>query len=106
MRYDKPIFFQTVTAGEYDDSTGDYGDEIVTEVKRLASVIDTDDERKQLVYGNVKQVSKTISLLNIYSGYFDRIRVDDVLYQVDMRSTHRRKQTFVVSEIAGRRWAK
>lgn len=106
MRYDKPIYFQVVTEGEYNERTGDYGAESVTETKRLASVIDTDDERKQLVYGNVKQASKTISLLNIYSGYFDRIRIGDVLYQVDMRSTHRRKQTFIVSEIAGRRWAK
>lgn len=103
MRYDTAVFFQTVTQGEYDESTGNYGAPAVTEVQRAASVIGTADEVKQLVYGNIRAESKTVSLLNAYKEGFDRIRIGDLLYRVDMRTTLRRKQAFVVSEIPGER---
>ena len=104
MRYDTAVFFQTVAQGEYDEDTGNYGTPTIEEVQRTASVIETSDEVKQLVYGDIREKSKTISLLNAYRESFDRIRIGDLLYRVDMHTTLRRKQAFVVSEIPGERW--
>lgn len=104
MRYDTAVYFQTLAQGAYDEETGDYSDPTITEVQRTASVIETSDETKQLLYGNVTEKSKTISLLNAYVGHFDRIRIGNVLYRGDQRTTFRKKQSFVVSEIPGERW--
>ena len=41
MRYETPIFFRCVKPGEYNANTGNYGDDIITEEKRYASVTDT-----------------------------------------------------------------
>ena len=105
MRYDTAVHFQTLAQGTYDEDTGDYSDPTITEVQRTASVIETSDETKQLLYGNVTEKSKIISLLNAYVGHFDRIRIGNVLYRVDQRTTLRRKQSFIVSEIPGERWS-
>lgn len=105
MRYDTAVYFQTLAQGAYDEETGDYSDPTITEVKRTASVIETSDETKQLLYGNITEKSKTVSLLNAYVGQFDRIRIGNVLYRVDQRTTLRKKQSFVVSEIPGERWS-
>lgn len=104
MRYDTAVYFQTLSQGTYDEETGDYTDPTITEVQRIASVIDTSDDVKQLLYGNITEKSKTISLLNAYAGHFDRIRIGSVLYRGDQRTTFRKKQSFVVSEIPGERW--
>ena len=105
MRYDTAVYFQTLAQGAYDEETGDYSDPTIAEVQRTASVIETSDETKQLLYGNVTEKSKIISLLNAYVGHFDRIRIGNVLYRVDQRTTLRKKQSFVVSEIPGERWS-
>lgn len=105
MRYDTAVYFQTLAQGTYDEDTGDYSDPTITEVQRTASVIETSDETKQLLYGNVTEKSKIISLLNAYVRHFDRIRIGNVLYRVDQRTTLRKKQSFVVSEIPGERWS-
>ena len=105
MRYDTAVYFQTLAQGAYDEETGDYSDPTITEVQRTASVIETSDETKQLLYGNITEKSKTVSLLNAYVGQFDRIRIWNVLYRVDQRTTLRKKQSFVVSEIPGERWS-
>lgn len=105
MRYDTAVYFQTLAQGAYDEDTGDYSDPTITEIQRTASVIETSDETKQLLYGNVTEKSKIISLLNAYVGHFDRIRIGNVLYRVDQRTTLRKKQSFVVSEIPGERWS-
>ena len=105
MRYDTAVYFQTLAQDTYDEDTGDYSDPTITEVQRTASVIETSDETKQLLYGNVTEKSKIISLLNAYVGHFDRIRIGNVLYRVDQRTTLRKKQSFVVSEIPGERWS-
>ena len=105
MRYDTAVYFQTLAQGTYDEETGDYSDPTIAEIQRTASVIETSDETKQLLYGNVTEKSKIISLLNAYVGHFDRIRIVNVLYRVDQRTTLRKKQSFVVSEIPGERWS-
>ena len=96
MRYDKPIFFQSITPGEYDPTTGNYGEDTVTEDLKRASVTDTGTETMMLIYGEIKQGSLTVRLQRPYTKPFDKIRVKDKAYRVD-RS--RWQRVFVVSEV-------
>ena len=99
MRYDTPIYFEKLSPGVYDETVGDYGDPVVVSTKRLASVVNTSDKQMHLIYGGIREGSKTISLLNAYGEVFDRIRVGSKLYTVDRRISLRTKQAFVCSEI-------
>ena len=99
MRYDKPIFFQTLTQGEYDPSTGNYAADKVSEVKRDASVMDTGENTMILVYSGIKEGSLTIHLQNHYNQPFDRIRIGNKIYGVDFSRKLRTKQVYVVSEV-------
>lgn len=96
MRFDKPIFFQRVQPGEYDAETGNYGADTVTEVRKRASVTDSGVETLKLIYGDLKQGSKTIRLQRPYTEPFDRIRIDNKIYKVDFA---RFQRNFVVSEV-------
>ena len=97
MRFDTPIFFQRITR-DYDAATGNYTN-TVAETMRYASVTDTGDETLQLVYGELKQGSKTIRLQRHYTLPFDRIRIGDSCYKADRVRTLRTMQTLVVSEV-------
>lgn len=99
MRYDTPIFFRTVTPGDYDESTGNYGDDEVSETKAMASVMDTQTETMKLVYGDIRQGSLTLTIQNHYDKIFDNIRVGDKIYRVDRTRRLRVKQSFIVSEV-------
>lgn len=99
MRYDKPIFFQRITPGEFNASTGDYGEDVVAEVQKRASVTDTGANTLKLVYGEIKQGSLTVRLQTHYTEPFDRIRIDDKRYRVDMERKLRNAHVFVVSEV-------
>lgn len=99
MRCDTEVFFQSITTGEYDESTGDYKDDTISEEKRRASVTDTGTDTMNLVYGSIKQGSKTVRLQTQYRKPFDRIRIDDTLYRVDFERKLRTKHVFVVSEV-------
>lgn len=102
MRYDTPIYFEKLSPGVYDETVGDYGDPVVVSTKRLASVVNTSEKQMHLIYGGIREGSKTISLLNAYGEVFDRIRVGTKLYTVDRRISLRTKQAFVCSEIQKR----
>lgn len=99
MRCDTPIFFQRIISGELDVSTGNYGEDTVTEVEKFASVTDSSTETMNLVYGALKQGSKTIRLLMHYTEPFDRIRIGSEIYRVDRSRKLRTKHVFVVSEV-------
>ena len=99
MRYDTPVYFQKITPGEYDPSTGNYGDDAVEETLRYASVMDTGAELLKLVYDGPKQGSLTIQLQTHYTDPFDRIRVGKNVYSVDFSRKLRTKHTFVISEV-------
>lgn len=99
MRYDTPIYFQKITSGEYDPSTGNYGDDSIEETLRYASVMDTSAKTMRLIYGEIRQGSLCIQLQNHYKEPFDRIRVGDRIYTVDSSRKLRIKHTFVVSEV-------
>lgn len=99
MRYDIPIYFQKITSGEYDPSTGNYADDAVEETLRYASVMNTGEETMIQVYGTIKQGSLTIQIQNHYTEPFDRIRVGEKVYSVDFIRRLRTKHTFIVSEV-------
>ena len=99
MRYDKQVYFQRITPGEYDPDTGNYADDIVEETLRYASVMNTGEDTLRLVYDGLKQGSLTIQIQNHYTEPFDRIRVGNKLYAVDFSRKLRLKHTFVVSEV-------
>lgn len=99
MRFDTPVYFQTITAGAYDASTGDHGEETITEEKRYASVTSTGDETLNLIYGEIKQGVKTVRLQNYYDRPFDRLRIGNKVYRVDRARPLRMKYTLVVSEV-------
>jgi len=98
MRYDTPIFFRTVTPGDYDESTGNYGDDEVSETMVMASVMDTQTETMKLVYGDIRQGSLTLTTQNHFDQTFDNIRIGDKVYRVDRTRRLRVKQSFIVSE--------
>ena len=100
MRFDTPIYFQTVIEeGKYNEETGNYAEDTVTEDKVFASVTDSKAETLKLVYGTIKQGSYTVRLQNIYSKPFDRIRIGEKLYRVDFSRKLKLKHTFVISEV-------
>lgn len=99
MRFDTPIYFQTITPGEYDAETGNYAPDTIAETKRYASVTDSGTEMLKLVYGGLKQGSLTIRMQQPYKSPFEQIRIGDKLYRVDMSRRLYTKQTFVVSEV-------
>lgn len=96
MRYDTPVFFQSIKSGEYDTNTHNYGEDIITEGKRYANVADTGTERLPLIYDKIKQGSKVIKLQRPYTKPFNRIRIGDKVYGVDF---DRARKIFVVSEV-------
>lgn len=100
MRFDTPIYFQTVKEkGKYDEETGNYAEDTVTEDEVFASVTNSTTATLNLVYGSIKQGSKTIRLQNIYSKPYNRIRIGKKLYRVDFDRNLRLKHIFVVSEV-------
>lgn len=101
MRFDTPIYFQCVTPGPYDATTGDYAAETVEEVMRMASVTSTGTQTLQLIFGTLKEGCLTVRLQNRYDEPFDRIRIGGKVYRVDMARPLRVKETFVVSEVQG-----
>lgn len=99
MRYDTPVYFQTVTPGAYDPNTGNYGPETIIEEKRYASVTDTGAETLNLIYGELKQGCKTVRLQNYYDKPFTRLRIGEKTYRVDRARGLRLKYNLVCSEV-------
>lgn len=99
MRYDTPIYFQRLTQGEYDESTGNYEDDQIEETEVMASVMDTQTETMKLVYGDIRQGSLTLTIQNHFDQTFDNIRIGNKVYRVDRIRRLRVKQSFVVSEV-------
>jgi hypothetical protein len=97
MRFDTPVFFQRITA-EYNEKTGDY-DESIIEEKRYASVTDSSTETVRLMFGELRQGVKTIRLQAPYTEAFNRIRIGDKRYSVNMSRHLRTKHTLIVSEV-------
>lgn len=99
MRFDTPVYFQKITQGVYDEQTGDYGNDTISEEKRFASVTNTGIDTIHLVYGELKQGVVTVRLQNHYRKPFDRLRIGNTMYSVDRARMLRTKQTLICSEV-------
>ena len=98
MRFDTPIYFQTIET-VYDEASGNYYESVVSEEKRSASVTSAGDETLRLIYGELKQGCLTVRLLNHYNKPFDRIKIGNKVYRADKARRLRVKHIFVVSEV-------
>ena len=105
MRFDTEVFFQYITPGEFDSSTGDYEEPSIYEEPRLASVMDTARDTLMLVFGELRQGSKTVTIRsNVRQGYsrvriHDRTAKKDRLYRVRSVRELRRLTTFILEEV-------
>lgn len=99
MRCDTPIYFQRITPGKYDASTGNHGEDTITEEKRYADVTDTGDDTLHLLFGEIKQGVKTVRLQNHYDKPFDQIKIGEKVYKVKRARRLRVKHIFIVSEV-------
>lgn len=101
MRFDTPVHFQRIQPGAYEESSGDYGADIISEDKCCGNVTDAGTDTLHLVYGGIRQGCKVIRLQTYYEKVFDRIRIGEKVYQVDFSRKLKVKQVFVVSEVQG-----
>ena len=103
MRYDTPVYFQLVERGEYDTTTGNYGEPTETEVKKYASVSDVGTDTMMLIYGAIKQGSKVIRLQQPFTSPFNRIRIAEGIhkgvYHLDREKRFRNAHIFIVSGV-------
>ena len=102
MRFDTPIYFQLVQRGAYNENTGDYDKDTVTEDIKYAAISTTSINTLKLMYGEIKEGCLTVRLQRPYNKIFDRIRIGEKLYKVDNRKTLNNKEVFIVSELQGR----
>lgn len=96
MRFDTPIYFQRIKAGEYGEKTGNYGKDTITEKKRFASVTDAGDKTLSLLYGEIREGSRIVKIQRPYNEPFDRIRIGEEVYRCDLS---RKKRVFILSEV-------
>ncbi|MDX8417919.1 hypothetical protein [Absicoccus intestinalis] len=99
MRYDTPILFRRLVAGAYDPDTGDYADDTYTDTKVYGSVMDTNTQTMNLVYGGIRQGSLTVHIQNHIDVPFDQLIIGNKKYRVDYSRRLRTKQSFIVSEV-------
>lgn len=99
MRFDTAVFFQSVTEGSYDYTSGDYNGDTITETQRYAAVTDAREETVQLLYGKLRQGVLIIRIQNHYAEDFTFIRIGTKRYQVDFRRELNHKQVFYVTEV-------
>lgn len=99
MRYDKPIYFQRLVQGSYNENTGNYEDGSPVEEMVMASVMDTKTQTMMQVYGQIRQGSLTCHIQNIYQKPFDHIRIGTNKYKVDYSRRLRTKESFILSEV-------
>lgn len=99
MRFDTPVYFQTVSNGAFDPVTGDSGPETVEEVLQYARVTDSGEKTLNLIYGSIKQGSKVVRLQQPYTEPFDYIRIGDTRYKVDLSRQPISKCVLNVSEV-------
>lgn len=99
MRYDTPILFRRLVTGAYDADTGDYADDTYADTKVYGSVMDTNTQTMNLVYGSIKQGSLTVHVQNHIDVPFDQLIINGKKYRVDYSRRLRTKQSFIVSEV-------
>lgn len=110
MRCDTKIYF--VTDGEKvlvsDPAAENFGEYVPgdsAEEERIADVTDTQTKTQQIVYGALREGSRTVRLNEAYTAPFDHIRIIDratgrsSLYDVDAKRILRHRSTFICHEV-------
>ena len=95
MRFDIPIYLQNIQPGAYNPETGNHEHE----TKRYASVTNAGTETLNLVYGELRQGCLTVRIQAHCTTDFDRIRIGNKVYRVDLLRKLRNFTTMVVSEV-------
>lgn len=96
MRYDKLVKFQLVDMVQ--KTNGDYEEQITNEYTEYASIVNTDFQTMQIVYGGIKEGSITMHLLNKVKHEFNRIEFEGKAYMVDQIINQRTKQAYILSQ--------
>lgn len=99
MRFDTPIYFQTIVIGEYDPETGNYLDDRIEENQVYADVSSISEQSALLIYGKVKTESLTVRIQNSYDKPFNYIRIGNTIFGVDAKKRYRYKTVFFISEV-------
>ena len=99
MRYDTFAYFQSITEGAYDASTGDYADPEIVEDRILCShPIGASERVLRHVFGEVRQGALLIHTQNAYRKPFSSIRIGSKVYKADTTSYLRSKGGYVLTE--------
>ena len=93
------LFRSKIQPGDYEESTGDYGEDSIEEEMRYANVTDAGTDTLNLVYGEIRQGCRVVRLQNHYRKAFSRLRIGEKLYCVGLSRELRNKQVFIVSEV-------
>lgn len=97
MRYDTPMYIQTLIPGKYNKATGNYDGDKVSEDKVMASVMSLKDETVQLLFGKLRDdclVAHTQRYL-----VFNRVRIGAKTYEVIKRRKLRHKGVYYLQEV-------
>ena len=97
MRFDTPIYFQSVINGSYNENTGNYEEDELVEVRVYASISSSDIATLQAIYGEIKQGSFVLKVQRPYTKPFDNIRIGEKVYKADHIKSKNR--VFIVSEV-------
>lgn len=100
MRYDEQITFQRIKPGAYDNSTGNYGRDVVeAEEVRSAAVVDTDMKEMTFVYGGFRQGSKTIHLQRALEHAYNQVLIGGKPYNISATKRLRTKEIIYVQAV-------
>ena len=97
MRYDTPMYIQTLVPGKYNESTGNYDGDKLSEDKVMASVIGLEDETAQLLFGKLRD-DCLVAHTQRYR-VFNRVRIGSKTYEVIKRRKLRRKGAYFLQEV-------
>ena len=97
MRYATPVYFQRITS-TYDEATGNYTDHTAESI-RWADICDTGEETMRLVYGRIRQGSKTMQLQRPYTQPFDTVRIGTKIYTAETSRSLLTKASYVLTEV-------
>lgn len=110
MRCDTKIYFvsdaeKTLIDTPGAENYGEYEAGKAKEVEKYADVTDTQTKTQQVVYGMLREGSRTVRLNEAYTEAFDHIRIEDretgrsALYDVDAKRIMRHRSTFICHEV-------
>jgi hypothetical protein len=99
MRFDRVVYFQKESIGTLNPATGNYENETSEEVKNYANITNAGTNTLNKMFGNIKEGSLIVRIMNEYKAPFDYICIAGKRYKVDFSRVLRRKHIFVVSEV-------